>query len=127
MPLTHPLVTDAAIRGSLIKLGDIALPTERRSIVRNQFISRRATMEYINRDDATSTTPHHRTWMPAFAGTWWAAATIVTAVRFRLRLTGRGLKLGWDDAMLLSAWIFGTLLTAALILQATYGQGNRYQ
>jgi len=41
-------------------------------------------------------------------------------------MTGRGLKLGWDDAMLIPAWIFGTVLTAKLIFQATYSQADRY-
>lgn len=41
--------------------------------------------------------PDRRTWLPAFSATMFAAATMMVAMRFWLRIRGHAGKLGLDD------------------------------
>jgi hypothetical protein len=41
--------------------------------------------------------PNERTWLPVFTLIWFAAASIMVAMRFWLRIRGHAGKLGLDD------------------------------
>jgi hypothetical protein len=41
--------------------------------------------------------PQTETWLPAYTGAWFAAGTVMIAIRFWLRLRGHSGRFGLDD------------------------------
>lgn len=64
--------------------------------------------------------------MPIFSGITFAAATLMVAMRFWLRIRGHAGKLGLDDAILLPGWLASVMFTAVTMVYVTWAQGDRH-
>ncbi|KAK5703018.1 hypothetical protein LTR97_003964 [Elasticomyces elasticus] len=81
------------------------------------FIAVRFSLNYID--------PPERTWLPAFAGTLFAIATVLLALRIWLRFTRKAGGFGLDDILMLCAWLTGLMYTIMAIISAeTYHTGR---
>ncbi|KAK0894169.1 hypothetical protein LTR02_012432 [Friedmanniomyces endolithicus] len=56
--------------------------------------------------------------MPGYAGTLYAAGTLMIALRLWLRLTKQAGALGLDDALIVGAWLAGTMFTVDCFVAA---------
>ncbi|KXT17809.1 hypothetical protein AC579_5345 [Pseudocercospora musae] len=65
---------------------------------------------------ANYTNPETRAWMPPYAGTLYAFATVCVAIRMLSRVKSRTGGFGWDDAFLVASWLFFSWFTLLAIL-----------